>query len=506
MSKLKSILLMGLSYVLIAALAIGGTIAYLKDEDETANVMTLGNVYIEQHEYERVQNADGTYKTATIDDRTSYVLKEFSQAKPLYPAIIPNGGTVNGVTWDYDATPVRMSQVNSYGGASVFNTPNAVDKFVTVENTGKTDAYVRTLVAFEMGSISADRYFDVVDFEIRANDEGDCKQPWQFKFSGVITVDGNNYYLMELIYCGALLSNGSYRHANGVLPAGDTTYPNLCQVYMAAEATNEDCANIDGNGNGTFEILVLSQAVQAVGFDNAELALDTAFGDIDANNHPWSGKAPELPVLVEDQKGLDSAIKSGEKDIIVNNGNIAISGRPSAHGADITFSGGTVNNGTTGGFNKGLIDNGTLVYNNVTIVGSVSLYGEKVVFNNCTFDLTGISDYIWTYGAKVVEFNNCTFNTKGKAILVYNEGAVGSSEVTVNGCTFNASESAYASAVPGQPCAAVEIDSSYIPGTYTLNFVGDNVVDSDFSGLVRIKSDGGKGNVVINGATAVPLP
>jgi predicted ribosomally synthesized peptide with SipW-like signal peptide len=220
-----------------------------------------------------------------------------------------------------------------------------------------------------------------------------------------------------------------------------------------------------------------------------------------------STEAPKsTSVAANTTVSIGSVMTAGGQTVVNNAGTITLSGRPSLGSGDIVINGGTVNYGTSGGFNKGLIDGNTEIYNNATIVGSVSLYGKKVIFNNCTFDLTGISDYIWTYGAKEVEFNNCTFNTKGKAILVYNEGYVGSSVVTVNGCTFNASASAYASAVPGQPCAAVEIDSSLIPGTYTLNFVGENVVDSDFSGLVRIKNDGGKNNVTINGATPVTLP
>ena len=86
--KLKNILLSGLSLVLVAALAIGGTFAYLQDDDSDVNVMTLGNVKIEQNEYERVVNDSGTYKTETIDNVTSYVLKDFTQGKPLLPSAI----------------------------------------------------------------------------------------------------------------------------------------------------------------------------------------------------------------------------------------------------------------------------------------------------------------------------------------------------------------------------------------------------------------------------------
>ncbi|MBR3687471.1 MAG: SipW-dependent-type signal peptide-containing protein, partial [Lentisphaeria bacterium] len=47
--------------VLSVAMATSGTLAYLQDTAEDVNVMTLGSVKIEQHEYERVKNADGTY-------------------------------------------------------------------------------------------------------------------------------------------------------------------------------------------------------------------------------------------------------------------------------------------------------------------------------------------------------------------------------------------------------------------------------------------------------------
>ena len=40
--------------VLTAAVAVGGTMAYLMDSDDDVNVMTVGNVKIEQLEYERV--------------------------------------------------------------------------------------------------------------------------------------------------------------------------------------------------------------------------------------------------------------------------------------------------------------------------------------------------------------------------------------------------------------------------------------------------------------------
>ena len=74
---MKKKILTTLSVVLILGLAALGILAYLMDEDSDVNVMTLGNVSIEQHEYERALNNDGTYKT---DSTYGYILKDFTQA------------------------------------------------------------------------------------------------------------------------------------------------------------------------------------------------------------------------------------------------------------------------------------------------------------------------------------------------------------------------------------------------------------------------------------------
>ena len=51
---MKKILAWMLVVALTAAIAVGGTLAYLTDTDEDVNVMTLGNVKIDWLEYERV--------------------------------------------------------------------------------------------------------------------------------------------------------------------------------------------------------------------------------------------------------------------------------------------------------------------------------------------------------------------------------------------------------------------------------------------------------------------
>lgn len=288
---MKKFLLSALALVTVAALAITGTIAWLQDDDSDVNVMTVGNVYIDQHEYEREVDANGDYK---IKDG-SYVLTDFKQGKPLLPAteIDANGQPYNFGAGDYDSTRVKMSQVDSHGSMDVFTSKNAQDKFVTVENTGTTDAYVRTIIAFEIGSLTEAEFDNIVRTSSFMTQQG----VWKVNDIGIVEIDGNKYFVSEYLYNGAKALGGV--HENGVLPAGDTTYPSLCQVYMTASATNADVEAIDGNNNGKYDILVLSQAVQTAGFDSASTALDTAFGKSSEKAAEWfSGvRAKHVPDL-----------------------------------------------------------------------------------------------------------------------------------------------------------------------------------------------------------------
>ncbi len=308
--KLKKVLLMSLSLVLVAAIAIGATLAYLTSTDSDVNVMTLGNVSIAQHEYERVVNADGSFATTTVDGQTSYVLKDFEQGKDLLPIVgDPNEPGDSPAYAGWDETIVRMTQVDSYGNMQVFAGKNAQDKFVTVENTGKYAAYVRTLVAIENGTGDAN-LIGISSRAVSADKADASTAPWVSDYLGKITIDGNTYGLYEYVYRGASDVN---RHVNGVLPAGDTTYPSLCQVYLKSKTTNEDCEALDGNDNGTLDILVLSQAVQSEGFTDAKTALDTAFGTSAEKAAEWFS-GTKVPVIV-DKDSIKDALDEG-KDVV----------------------------------------------------------------------------------------------------------------------------------------------------------------------------------------------
>ena len=525
MSKLKKVLLMCTAYVLVAALAIGGTIAYLQDSDSDVNVMTLGNVKIAQHEYERAVDANGAYKTKEIDGVNSYVLKDFTQGKDLLPIVgDPSTGAAG-----WDNTVVRMTQVDSYGSMQVFAGKNAQDKFVTVENTGKTDAYVRTLVAVECGSTNG----SLVGSSYHTT--------WKSKPIGIIEIDDNNYYVTEYVYAGGQLSDGSWRHGNGILPAGDTSYPNLSQVYIKSSATNEDMEKIDGNGNGTLDILVFSQAVQVAGFADAETALNAAFGDITTTNHPWTNTTISSEVgiteagthdLDGDVYTIDSAYFHTQKvtaPVTINGNGATVEGVAtsvdafqweggtipamsaifsSADGSKVTVNDlkftGTMSSIMLGNYVNSTYNKFDTELNNVDVIGT-----EVVSFS------AGISPAVTVYGTAVL--NNCNIYGTTLSELdtdpkwpVYDLAAVNYSDLTVNNSKIGSLymwNQAKVTVADGSEVGTVIVKGNMNTTKYGLTIeAGANVGNIDLSAItnkakinITIEDGATVGKIIANG-------
>ena len=263
MSKLKKVLLMCTAYVLVAALAIGGTIAYLQDSDSDVNVMTLGNVSIEQHEYQRAEGvAHDAGEPGAGNGVKEGALVEFVQNQKLYPAV-PKNGAATDYTAEMDTANLFFWGDYVYSGTAgngLWNDnklSNVMDKMVFVENTGKTDAYIRTLIAFECPEgITIGEPSQGAEIMINTN-----IGTYDWEDVGYIIVDGVRYAVMTATY-------------KKVLAPGNQSHPSLLQVVMTHHATNEDMELL----GDTYEILVLSQAVQVAGFDSADAALNAGFG------------------------------------------------------------------------------------------------------------------------------------------------------------------------------------------------------------------------------------
>jgi hypothetical protein len=249
--------------------------------------MTIGNVKIEQHEYERVVDANGKWIQSTTVDKYGYYpdeLQDFTQAKPLYPAVYAN--TENTMIWDdrngsqaasgAGSHQQSWAQIGAPGSNQLFDdsVKNVQDKIVVVENTGKSDAYIRTWFAFEAGSLTADALANDFPIHINYNNNQWSNINWM---ENIVIIDNTEYIVGYTTYLGPK------SNPTGILAPGKVSYPSLLQVYLDPAATNETVENIDSNKNGKYDILVLSQAVQTKGFDNAKIALDTSFG----TSHPW---------------------------------------------------------------------------------------------------------------------------------------------------------------------------------------------------------------------------
>lgn len=264
MTKFKKVLLASAATVMTVAIAIGGTMAYLTSEDSDVNVMTLGNVKIEQVEQERDENGN---------------LTQFAQAKPAFPAVYEK------TEWDDDKLTVNGGEYKVFSD----DMKNVIDKIVTVNNIGKSDAYVRTIVAIEAPNGDPK---DLIHFNWNSTDT-------EISNGIVTTIDGVDYYIVAFTYKEALV-------------AGEKSAPSLVQLFLDKATTNEDCALF----GETWDVKVVSQAVQTKGFENAQVALDEAFGSVSEEKAlEWFGDL-EAPTVVSNEEGLVNALAGG-KDVIM---------------------------------------------------------------------------------------------------------------------------------------------------------------------------------------------
>ena len=259
--SMKKIIAGLLAIALTAAVSIGATLAYLTDTDEDVNVMTLGNVKIDQLEYERT-DVESKNEDATV--------QEFHDNKPIYPAVTEK---------DFDYTPgdtnVDWTQIGKNGYTSEIWNPekinNEIDKMVFAKNKGTSDAYVRTWFAFEANGYTVEQFKELFHLNINTTD---WTWEWEEAVAAIPNADGTettNYVIAVATY-------------NKVLEPGKLTEISLSQVALDSSATNESVA---GFGD-TYQILVKTQAIQTQGFDTPAEALTEGFGI----THPFETDAP----------------------------------------------------------------------------------------------------------------------------------------------------------------------------------------------------------------------
>ena len=272
MKKKKSII--ALSAALIAVLAVGSSLALQTDVTNDVNVMTLGDIEIAQHEYERAVDENGEWIQSQYEGYgyKADLMQPFTQNKTLQPAFYLDGKVKYDDRVEGHQQP--WAQVGAEGSNQLFDdsVKNVIDKFVFVENTGSNDAYYRTIIAIEWPEeLKEDGDKDYIHVLINANSR------FVWEDLGYYTIDGTQYLVKEATY-------------TEVLKPGEVSRPSLLQVYLDPKATNEDVELF----GGSLDIIVTTQATQVVNGADAERMLNAAFGE---NKLPWEKSTFVAPAI-----------------------------------------------------------------------------------------------------------------------------------------------------------------------------------------------------------------
>lgn len=234
----KKIAVLSLAIAIIAIAVVGGSLAWFNDTDEVTNTFIVGDIDIEQHEKDNDGNA-------------------FVQNQTMLPI-------VNTTAPSTDA--------------------NYIDKVVTVENTGKNDAYVRTYIAVrsDLASLLTLDFGTLTGWTKDTNTETTA------------TIDGVEHTLVSYTYNPKLLGmTGNTTDTSEALLKGVYLNSNVDVIKNDNGTAN---FTVDGTAVTTFdinsntvEVIVATQGVQQSGFSDAATAVNSAFP-----HSPWY-VAPTTP-------------------------------------------------------------------------------------------------------------------------------------------------------------------------------------------------------------------
>lgn len=248
--KKKTILVVAIAVMLVAALVVGGTLAYFTDKDNATNTFTVGNVDIDLLESSLHRENAGIANGATSDSELwSDVEKLGSNNTSPYKAgdTFYTDEQIKANAREYKCDNVMLNPGESY------------HKMPYVVNTGKNDAYIRIRVM-----IPADLDTAILNSSMYTTTALNNKEfTMAYDSTGTVERDG----VMYNVYTFTRIDP---------LAAGEMTYWNVWgTIHMDTTATNEQIAQL--LPNGTFNVLVEADAIQADGFANATDAF-AAFG------------------------------------------------------------------------------------------------------------------------------------------------------------------------------------------------------------------------------------
>lgn len=234
--KKKTILVAAIAVMLVAALVVGGTLAYFTDTKSAPNTFTVGNVKIDLLESRlHRENAAGNPELA-VDD----VTMEGSNNQSKYKA---GDSYFTDEQIEADAAKYECKNVKLNPGQSYHKMPY-------VKNTGANDAYIRIRVMIPAALDTA-----ILNSSMYTSTALEKEFTMVYDHSGKVDRDGVKYNVYTFTRTEAL-------------KPGEMTYWNVWgTVHMDSDVTNEEIAELIPNG--TFNVLVEADAIQADGFANA---------------------------------------------------------------------------------------------------------------------------------------------------------------------------------------------------------------------------------------------
>lgn len=243
----KRIVTLALVVALVAIAAVG-TLAYFTDTDNATNTFTVGGVKIALHEDNKEGAKDEKYQ-------------EWLEEQVLMPGD---------------------------------NQTNTVAKVVTVENTGKSDSYVRVHIAIpsvlDDGADTFDASSNLLHFNAYEDSYVSGKWNWGQKVttgrtSFVGSGDTWNFYTTTI---GGISYNVYVVTYETALAPKATTVSAMHQVYLYKAVTNADIDKANETLKGNWTIYVFAEGCQTEGFTDAFNALNTSFGTPSAAANPWN--------------------------------------------------------------------------------------------------------------------------------------------------------------------------------------------------------------------------
>ncbi len=406
---------------MVAAMAIGGTVAFLQDDESKMNVMTVGDaVDIVINEYQR--GDDG--------------LEEFEPGKELYPIV----GSAQA-----DAT---SSNMDKYGMPTA---ENYGDKIVTIENTGGADAYVRVFVAkpLALSDLAKDGDENTSDdalhmnFGNRVNLDGEYtdavgdawKDNWGWDYNVNVfeaTIDGEKYEVC------------TFYTKNTLKPTEESTAV-IAGVYLDATVDYDDGVYtmgdyvIDYDLSKGVTIPVYAQA-SSTAFDTSDTDAAAAFAawadTVSTTATPDSGAVrPAGYAPATEGEVIDNLVVMDGSDAETNLRALYKNGLT----GDITITNSYLDG--TYAMNLTAVEtaNAKLTAENTAFRGWVSFSGfESASFTNCTFDWNSENTYNYFRAYDVTVLTNCELSGTTLDVTT-TEGGVQKlvGDITLVNCTYN---------------------------------------------------------------------